>query len=42
MKDYLRILGPCSVQDRKTYLDIGDKLVKLMEGYNNWYYKDYI
>ena len=39
MKDYLRILGPCSVQDRKTYLDIGDKLVKLMEGYNNWYYK---
>ena len=38
-KNYLRILGPCSVQDKKTYFEIGDTLVKLMKGYDNWYYK---
>ena len=38
-KDYLRILGPCSVQDQKTYLDIADILVRQMKNYNNWYYK---
>jgi len=38
-KNYLRILGPCSVQDRKTYLDIADILVNQMKDYDNWYYK---
>lgn len=38
-KDYLRILGPCSVQDQKTYLDIAEILVRQMKNYNNWYYK---
>lgn len=38
-KDYLRILGPCSVQDRETYLKIGDEVARLMSNYDNWYYK---
>lgn len=37
--DFIRIMGPCSIQNKKVYTKIADHLVSLLGAGGNWYYK---